>query len=76
MVAWTQLFGIISFELFGHFHKVIDEVSPVFDRALLEMGRLVGFPPPLGPAGRITDVAPGASSDVVPDGEDDVWFLV
>ncbi len=76
VVAWTQLFGIISFELFGHFHKVIDEVSPVFDRALLEMGRLVGLPPPLGTTGHIADVAPGASSEVVPDGEDDVWFLV
>ena len=46
VAAWTQLFGMISFELFGHFHNVIDDVDPVFDRTLLEMGRLVGFPPP------------------------------
>ena len=46
VAAWTQLFGIISFELFGHFHRVIDEVSPVFERILLEMGRHVGLPAP------------------------------
>ena len=46
VIAWTQLFGMISFELFGHFHSVIDNVEPVFERALLETGRLVGFPAP------------------------------
>ncbi len=46
VAAWTQLFGIISFELFGQFHQVIDDVTPVFERALLEMGRMVGLPPP------------------------------
>ena len=49
VAAWTQLFGIISFEIFGHFHRVIDEVSPVFDRVLLEMGRHVGLPAPRAP---------------------------
>ena len=58
VAAWTQLFGIISFELFGHFHRVIDEVSPVFERALLEMGGLVGLPPP-GPVGRAWATHPG-----------------
>ncbi len=46
VAAWTQLFGAISFELFGHFHQLIDEVPPVFERTLLQMGRLVGLPPP------------------------------
>ena len=48
LMAWTQLFGMISFELFGHFHSVVDDVEPVFERALLEMGRLVGLPRPEG----------------------------
>ena len=30
-------------------HRVIDEVSPVFDRVLLEMGRHVGLPAPRAP---------------------------
>jgi AcrR family transcriptional regulator len=46
VIAWTQLFGMISFELFGHFHSVIELVEPVFERALLETGRVVGFAPP------------------------------
>ena len=46
VAAWTQLFGMISFELFGHFHNVVDDVDPVFERTVLEMGRLVGFGPP------------------------------
>ena len=46
VLAWTQLFGMISFELFGHFQRVIDDVGPVLERTLLETGRLVGFPDP------------------------------
>ena len=59
---------MISFELFGHFHTVVDELSPVFERTLLEMGRLVGLPPP-GPG-------PIAAGQDLPDGEDEVWYLV
>ena len=44
VLAWTQLFGIISFELFGHFHSVIDDVGPMFERVLMETGRLMGLP--------------------------------
>ena len=85
MAAWTQLFGMISFELFGHFHSVVDDVDPVFERALLEMGRLLGFPPPrAGPAPtEVTDGGRegdrdgvGHGAGVPPDGEDEVWFLV
>jgi AcrR family transcriptional regulator len=77
VAAWTQLFGIISFELFGHFHRVIDEVSPVFERALLEMGRVVGLPLPATDGGRCPDRhSPGEPSEVVADGEDEVWYLV
>lgn len=46
VVAWTQLFGMISFELFGHFHNVIDHAGPVLERSLLESGSLLGFPDP------------------------------
>lgn len=66
--AWTHLFGMISFELFGHFHNVVDEVSPVFERSLLEMGCLVGLPAPW-PVGGAVDAS-------APDGEDEVWYLV
>ena len=73
VIAWTQLFGMISFELFGHFHSVIDHVEPVFERSLLETGRLVGFPRPEGGRG-----APGARSAGSDDGdgEDDGEFYL
>jgi AcrR family transcriptional regulator len=77
VAAWTQLFGMISFELFGHFHNVVDDVDPVFERTLLEMGRLIGFDPPTvasaggatGRDGRVPDEGP-------PDDEEEVWYLV
>ena len=72
VAAWTQLFGIISFELFGHFHRVIDQASPVFERALLEMGRVVGLPAPWSGTGRI-----GREGTAEPDaGTDEAWYLV
>jgi hypothetical protein len=42
--AWTQLFGMVSFELFGHFHNVIEHVGPFFDEQLTELGAGVGLP--------------------------------
>ena len=63
VAAWTQLFGMISFELFGHFHNVIDDVDAVFERTLLEMGHLIGFGPPDRP-------------DPDPEPEDGSWYLV
>ncbi|GAC1309700.1 MAG: TetR/AcrR family transcriptional regulator [Acidimicrobiales bacterium] len=45
LVAWTQLFGAISFELFGHFHNAVDETGVLFDHMLEIMGAFVGFAP-------------------------------
>jgi AcrR family transcriptional regulator len=69
VAAWTQLFGIISFELFGHFHRVVDEVSPVFDRTLLEMGRHVGLPAPWSHD-------PGAPDRSATEGDDEAFYLI
>jgi AcrR family transcriptional regulator len=71
VIAWTQLFGMISFELFGHFHQVIDQVEPVFERSLLETGRLVGFPVATRGASR-SDGGPDEPVDAA-EGE---WFLI
>ncbi len=75
VAAWTQLFGMISFELFGHFHNVIDDVDPVFDRTLLEMGRLVGFPPPHSPAGGRRDAGIATGTGAA-GRRGRVWYLV
>jgi AcrR family transcriptional regulator len=44
LVAWTQLFGMVSFELFGHFVNVVDENAAFFDQAMRLVGTLVGLP--------------------------------
>jgi AcrR family transcriptional regulator len=76
VAAWTQLFGIISFELFGHFHRVIVQSSPVFERALLEMGRVVGLPAPWSGVSGREDVAAmeaDRTAGEAPDSGDEVW---
>jgi AcrR family transcriptional regulator len=75
VAAWTQVFGIISFELFGQFHRVIDDVTPVFERALLEMGRMVGLPAPWSDTHGAA-VSSGESDGRPADGEDEDWYLV
>jgi len=77
VAAWTQLFGIISFELFGHFHRVIEQPSPVFERALLEMGRVAGLPDPWARPGRADGTQADAAQSAEPDHVDDEdWYLV
>lgn len=43
LIAWTQLFGMVSFELFGHFVNVVDDNEAFFDQALRLVGAFVGF---------------------------------
>jgi AcrR family transcriptional regulator len=43
VVAWTQLFGMISFERFGHFEGVVVDRDAVFDQALMEMAAFIGI---------------------------------
>ena len=41
--AWMNLFGAISFELFGHLHNVIDEPGLHFETMVEMLGeRVVG----------------------------------
>ena len=34
LLMWTTLFGSISYELFGHFHRVIDDYDTFFDHQM------------------------------------------
>ena len=43
LIAWTQLFGMISFELFGHLTGVVDHAEALFDQAVITMGAFVGI---------------------------------
>jgi len=43
LVAWTQLFGMLSFELFGHLIGSVDDNDAFFDHATATMARYVGL---------------------------------
>ncbi|MEV5157579.1 TetR/AcrR family transcriptional regulator [Streptomyces sp. NPDC053728] len=41
--AWAQLFGLISFELFGQFNRVVEAREQLFRHAVHELGHSVGL---------------------------------
>lgn len=43
LIAWTQLFGMVSFELFGHFTGVFDDTTTVFEHVIRQLANLIGF---------------------------------
>ncbi|HET9143665.1 TetR/AcrR family transcriptional regulator [Actinophytocola sp.] len=43
LIGWTELFGAISFELFGRFNDTIDERRDWFDHQVRVMGAFVGL---------------------------------
>ncbi|TDP94809.1 TetR/AcrR family transcriptional regulator [Labedaea rhizosphaerae] len=44
ILAWTQLFGMISFELFGQLVGSVDPSKPFFDHCVESMADFVGLP--------------------------------
>ncbi|MER8088502.1 TetR/AcrR family transcriptional regulator [Streptomyces sp. NPDC058316] len=46
IAAWSQLFGLISFEIFGQFQRVVEAREIFFREAVTELARTVGL---LGP---------------------------
>jgi AcrR family transcriptional regulator len=44
VVAWTQLFGMISFELFGQFVGSFEPADAFFEQAAADLATLVGLP--------------------------------
>jgi AcrR family transcriptional regulator len=44
IAAWTQLFGMISFELFGQYVGSVDPTDAFFGHAVEELADLVGLP--------------------------------
>jgi AcrR family transcriptional regulator len=43
VAAWAQLFGLVGFELFGQFNRVVEEREPFFRHAVRQLGRSVGL---------------------------------
>jgi AcrR family transcriptional regulator len=44
IMAWTHLFGIISFELFGHLVGSMDPADPFFEHAMEQYADYMGLP--------------------------------
>lgn len=44
LAAWTQLFGLVSFEIFGQTRNVIEGHQALFDVSVLAMARGMGLP--------------------------------
>ncbi|APE20138.1 MULTISPECIES: TetR/AcrR family transcriptional regulator [Streptomyces] len=45
VAAWSQLFGLVSFEVFGHFHRVVEDREAFFATAARRLGQDVGLLP-------------------------------
>jgi AcrR family transcriptional regulator len=43
LMAWSALFGTISFELFGHFVGSVEDGDRYFDLAMTDLAGLIGF---------------------------------
>jgi hypothetical protein len=43
LLAWSAIYGTISFELFGHFVGSVEDADRYFDRAMTELAHLVGL---------------------------------
>jgi AcrR family transcriptional regulator len=45
LMAWTYLFGAVSFEVFGHRHNVIADHEVFFDHEVRRLAQMVGLVP-------------------------------
>lgn len=43
LTAWTQLFGTVSFELFGHLYNVVEDYDAFFELEMREMAAFIGL---------------------------------
>lgn len=44
MAGWTQLFGLISFELFGRLNRTVEHRDAYFDHQVGLLADLIGLP--------------------------------
>ncbi|MEU5162773.1 TetR/AcrR family transcriptional regulator [Streptomyces sp. NPDC020875] len=45
VAAWAELFGLLSFELFGQFNRIVEDRDAFFGRAVARLAYEVGLPP-------------------------------
>lgn len=53
VAAWAQLFGLVSFEVFGQFNRLVEDRETFFRHAVAQLAHHVGlvFPQPTGTGG-------------------------
>lgn len=44
LIAWTHLFGVVSFELFGHLRGTVTDNAAYFDHTAALIGHFIGLP--------------------------------
>lgn len=56
VAAWAQLYGLIGFELFGQFNRLVEDREPFFRHAVDQLAHGVGlvYPEPTGSSGKGT----------------------
>jgi AcrR family transcriptional regulator len=54
VAAWAQLYGLVGFEVFGQFNRLVEDREPFFRHAVAQLGHGVGlvFPQDTGTGGR------------------------
>ncbi|MFD7599081.1 TetR/AcrR family transcriptional regulator [Streptomyces mirabilis] len=54
VAAWAQLYGLIGFELFGQFNRLVEDREPFFRHAVDQLAHSVGlvYPEPTGSSGK------------------------
>ncbi|KOV70346.1 TetR family transcriptional regulator [Streptomyces sp. AS58] len=60
VAAWAQLFGLVGFEVFGQFHRIVEDREPFFRQAVTELAHNVGLVYPQ--KGRATTPRPGSAT--------------
>ncbi|CAG7619126.1 TetR/AcrR family transcriptional regulator [Actinacidiphila bryophytorum] len=62
VAAWAQVFGIVSFEVFGQFNRVVEARGEFFDQAAVALAAQVGLPTG-GEDSRGTPIPEGAAAE-------------
>jgi AcrR family transcriptional regulator len=57
LIAWTQLFGVVNFDVFGRINDIVEDVDAFFLHSVQEMVRFIGFvdtkKPPRAPKAKL-----------------------
>jgi AcrR family transcriptional regulator len=41
--SWVRLYGLVTMEIFGHVHFLLEDAEPLFEAELTDLGRIIGL---------------------------------